>query len=758
MPTPKNVPLWMIAGSLMLALSLGACDPAAEDTASAPADGTDTPLAEDTAPAETETASPPPDPGLIIDPPYMAAATKIDGARVQAADEEPHNWLAHGRTYSEQRYSPLDEINDSNVAGLGLAWSYDTGTIRGLEASPIVVDGLMFATGTWSRVYALNAKTGEELWTFDPEVPGEWARFACCDVVNRGVAVWQGRVYVASLDGRLFALDASNGEVVWEVDTIERQTPYTITGAPRIINGNVIIGNGGAEYGVRGYITAYNAETGEQNWRFYTVPGDPSKPVEHPELEAAMKTWSTGGTDHKWWEVGGGGTAWDSMAYDPDLNLLYVGTGNGAPWNRWVRSPGGGDNLYLSSILALNPDTGRMAWSYQTTPGDTWDYTATQHMILAELKIDGAMRKVIMQAPKNGFFYVLDRDTGKLISADAYAKVTWAKGVDLETGRPIENEELIYKDEAQAVFPGPGGAHNWYPMAFNPETGLVYIPVHDQDFIFNNEAEAFEYRPGEWNTGNSFSTFVEVYESLDLDITAQQGTGRLKAWDPVARQTVWTKDHATVVNGGLLTTAGNLVFQGSGDGQFFAFEADTGEVAWSANVKTGIIAPPVTYAVDGEQYVAVLAGWGGGGAATTFDPKLAHHDYGNDGRILTFKLGGDPDIPQPENRRTDIPKPPVLEATAEQITQGKKHYHRHCAVCHGLVAVGPYEIPDLRYSDASIHEAYEDIVLDGLLKNTGMASFADALNAEDVGNIRAYVLSEAWTHYNKQEEAKAGEE
>lgn len=741
---------WIFVVGAALGLGLAACDQGADETSSAPEDSVQSEAVTENA----EAAAPPSDPGLIIDPSYIAAATKIDGARVKAADDEPHNWLAHGRTYSEQRYSPLDEINDTTVGGLGLAWSYDTSTIRGLEASPIVVDGIMFTTGSWSKVFALNAKTGEELWTFDPKVPGEWARFACCDVVNRGVAVWQGRVYVASLDGRLFSLDAATGDIIWQVDTIDRKTPYTITGAPRVINGNVIIGNGGAEYGVRGYITAYNAENGQQNWRFFTVPGDPEKPVEHPELEAAMKTWSTGGTEHKWWEVGGGGTAWDSMAYDPDLNLIYVGTGNGAPWNRWVRSPGGGDNLYLSSILALNPDTGRMAWSYQTTPGETWDYTATQHLILAELEIDGATRKVIMQAPKNGFFYVLDRESGELISADAYAKVTWAKGIDMETGRPIENEELTYKDKAQPVFPGPGGAHNWYPMAFNPTTGLVYIPMHDQDFIYNNEAENYEYKPGEWNTGNSFSTFVKEFENYGLNITDQQGKGRLKAWDPAAKKAVWTKDHVTVVNSGLLTTAGNLVFQGSGDGQFFAFKADTGEVAWSTDVKTGIIAPPVTYAIDGEQYIAVMAGWGGGGAATTFDPKLAHHEYGNEGRILVFKLGGDPNVPQPEARDVTIPEPIPVEASAEDIAAGKKEYHRHCAVCHGLLAVGPYEIPDLRYSDPSIHDAYEAIVLEGVLADTGMASFADVLDAADVKNIQSYVLTEAWTHYKKQEDAK----
>jgi quinohemoprotein ethanol dehydrogenase len=680
--------------------------------------------------------------------------SKVDGKRVENADQEPHNWLAHGRTYSEQRFSPLTQINTKTIDKLGLTWLYNTKTVRGMEATPIVVDGVMYISGSWSKVYALNAKTGEELWTYDPAVPGEWARYACCDVVNRGVAVWQGRVYVASLDGRLIALDGATGLVEWEIDTINKEVPYTITGAPRVINGNVIIGNGGAEYGVRGYITAYDSETGKQKWRFYTVPGDPQKPVEHPELSAAMKTWSTGGTENHWWELGGGGTAWDSMAFDPKLNLLYVGTGNGSPWTRWVRSPGGGDNLYLSSILAINPDTGRLAWHYQTTPGDNWDYTATQHMILASLEIEGKMREVIMQAPKNGFFYVLDRATGELLSADAYADVTWATGVDLKTGRPIENPKFDYKDQPQAVLPGPGGAHNWYPMAYSPLTGLVYIPVHDLEFLYTREAP-FEFKKGAWNTGNDFSKLANIVEELGVDITKTTGNGILKAWDPVARKVVWTKKHLTVTNGGVLATAGNLVFQGSGDGQLFALKADDGEVLWSKTINTGIIAPPITYQVGGEQYVAVLAGWGGGGAAGLFDPNLAHHDYGNDGRLLVFKLGGESDVPLPEKRHPEIPQPPALEGNAQQIAAGKKTYHRNCAVCHGLLAVGSYSIKDLRYSDKSIHDIYPNIVLDGIFAAKGMASFADLLEREDVDNIQAYVLSEAWKHYNKQESIKS---
>jgi len=397
------------------------------------------------------------------------ATAAVTAQRIVAADQEPQNWLAHGRTYAEQRYSPLRAINDGNVEQLGLAWSYATGTRRGLQATPIVVDGRMYTTGVWSVVYALDARNGRELWKYDPQVPRAWGRNACCDAVNRGVALWQDSVYVATLDGRLIALDAKTGRKRWEVLTIDRSKPYTITGAPRIVKGKVLIGNGGAEYGVRGYLSAYDAKTGKLAWRFYTVPGNPKDGFEHPELAAAAQTWHG-----EWWIGGGGGTVWDSMAYDPELDTLYVGTGNGSPWNRAIRSPGGGDNLYLSSILALQPDTGRLKWHYQTTPADSWDYTATQHILLADINWDGKTRKVLMQAPKNGFFYVIDRVTGELLAADKYAPVTWASHVDMKTGRPVETPEANYARETRLVTPSPYGAHNWQPMAFNPQTGLVY--------------------------------------------------------------------------------------------------------------------------------------------------------------------------------------------------------------------------------------------------------------------------------------------
>jgi quinohemoprotein ethanol dehydrogenase len=676
-------------------------------------------------------------------PAPAATAGRVDAARVAKADDEAGQWLVHGRTTSEQRHSPLSSIDRSNVKSLGVAWSFDLGSTRGVEATPIVVDGVMYLTAAWSVVFALDAVTGKELWKYDPKVPGEWGRNACCDVVNRGVAVWDGSVFVGTLDGRLVSLDAATGKVNWEVLTIDRSKTYTITAAPRVLKGKVLIGNGGAELGVRGYFTAYDAKTGAQLWRFYTVPGDPSQPFENPALEVAAKTW-TG----EWWKVGGGGTAWDSMAYDPELDLLYVGTGNGSPWTRIARSPGGGDNLYLSSILAIRPDTGELAWHYQTTPGDNWDYTATQHIILADLEIGGAARKVLMQAPKNGFFYVLDRATGELISAEPYVAITWATGIDKATGRPIETEQSSYLEKAKLMLPGPLGGHNWHPMAFSPKTGLVYLPAHDTPFWFANEG-VFKVRPGAWNLALDLDVVVERTEN-----ETPAAKGQLIAWDPVAQKAAWRVEHNGYWNGGVLSTAGGLVFQGLGNGLFRAYNDETGEVLWEVTSQTGIIAPPISYAIDGEQYLAVATGWGGGSIAGGLDETAAIAKHHNEGRVLVFKLGATGQIPSNQPRDRTIPPPPVLEATAEQVAAGKSVYGQYCLWCHGFSAASSFLVPDLRMTSAERHSAYEDIVLRGSLRGTGMPPFEGMLTPEDVANVRAYIVSEAQKAYEKQQAPK----
>lgn len=680
--------------------------------------------------------SPAPEPVATPDSSSTGPRLDVDGARIIAADQEPGNWLSHGRTYDEQRFSPLTQINDSNAANLGLEWFYEFDTHRGQEATPVVVDGMMFTTSAWSRVYALDAGSGELLWEFDPKVPPEWAVHACCDVVNRGVAIWQGSVFVGTLDGRLISLDAKTGSVNWTVQTTDRKQPYTITGAPRVVKGKVIIGNGGAEYGVRGYVSAYDAESGAIAWRFYTVPGNPAEPFESAAMETAAATWNG-----EWWNYGGGGTVWDSMAFDPDLNLLYIGVGNGSPWNQQIRSPGGGDNLYLSSIVALNPDNGEYVWHYQTTPAESWDYTATQHMILADLEIEGSQRKVILQAPKNGFFYVLDRQTGELISAEPYVQTTWASHVDPETGRPVEIEGARYNEGPALVLPAPYGGHNWHPMAFSPHTGLIYIPAQDIPFVYGTD-EHFTFTPGLWNVGVNpvYASFPEQTPEMQAQLL-DMVKGQIIAWDPVERREVWRVQHALPWNGGMLATAGNLIFQGNSVGDFAAYRADNGEKLWSTRAQTGIVASPVTYEVDGEQYVSVLAGWGGSLALSGGEIAAATGQV-NISRILTYKLGATGALPAQIPNVLALDPPPRVD-DEQQVAAGKQIFADRCMVCHGDGAVGGGVVPDLRYMDTQKHQMWMGIVIGGLHRDKGMVSFAGTLTAEDALAIQAFVIDRA---------------
>ena len=700
-----------------LAAALAGCEAETAQPSSAPA----LPTAE----AEARAAS------------IRAATATVAEARIRAADGEPGNWLAHGRTYDEQRHSPLAAINQGNVADLGLAWHWNTGDARGLEATPIVVDGVMFATGAWSRVYANDARTGELIWRYDPQVSRERGRYACCDVVNRGVAVWRGRVFVGTLDGRLVALDAGSGDVIWEVLTIDPTRPYTITGAPRVVNDLVVIGNGGAEYGVRGYVTAYDWQTGEQKWRFWTVPGDPSQPFESRAMELAAPTWRGG----RWWEIGGGGTVWDSMAFDPELNLLYIGVGNGSPWNRDVRSPGGGDNLYLAAIVAINPDNGTLAWHYQTTPGETWDYTATQHMILADLELDGTTRKVIMQAPKNGFFYVLDRTDGRFISAAPYVPVTWASHIDPTTGRPVETPGARYANHTEVVFPSAYGGHNWHPMAYSPDTGYVYIPALEMGLPYGRDV-AFAYRPGRFNTGIDIGALLPAKTAQGRVEALKSVKGHLAAWDPIRQREVWRVQHSGAWNGGVLATAGNLVFQGRADGHFAAYAADSGRLLWEMPVHAGIVAAPITYAVDGEQYVAVLAGWGGAFSLASGVPRHRGNVV-SEGRILAFKLGSAAELPPPAVTYVNIPEPPAVRTTPEEVAQGELLYHTWCASCHGAGVTSSGALPDLKYLPSASHGRWDLIVRQGVYASVGMPGFADVISEADAAAIHAYVIREA---------------
>jgi alcohol dehydrogenase (cytochrome c)/quinohemoprotein ethanol dehydrogenase len=669
----------------------------------------------------------------------------VDAARLTAADGDTANWLTYGRTYDEQRFSPLKQINPQSVGQLKLAWHYDLDAAhRVQETTPLIVDGVMYVTSAWSKVFALDPATGRQIWVFDPAVPGNSGVKGCCDVGNRGVAFWNGKVYVGTFDGRLIALDAHTGKQVWSVQTSAPAKSYTITGAPRIVKGRVIIGNGGGEYIARGYVTAYDAETGKQVWRFYTVPGEPGKPdgaASDQVLESkARRTWHG-----EFWKNGGGGTVWDSLAFDPKLDLLYIGTDNGSPWNRAVRSPGGGDNLFIASIIALRPDTGEYVWHFQETPGESWDFSATQHIMLADLQSNGKLRHVLMQASKNGFFYVLDRETGAFIAARPFATVNWALSLDPNSGRPIENPQARYGETGKPwiSMPGPAGAHSWQPMSYSPLTGLVYLPVTEAAFVFISE-QTFKPRDFGWSTGVDFNAGSLPEDPKALAGIKTQLKGSLSAWNPVTQREVWRVQYGQPWNGGVLATAGNLVFQGNSMGELAAFQARDGKRVWSFQTYTGIVAPPVSYEVNGEQYVAVEVGWGGAfGLAAGVLARDSQINRGNLPRLLAFKLKGTDSLPGPPNTDQPLEPPPDI-ASATVVAQGKLHYHTYCSMCHGDSAVSGGVLPDLRYSGALGNApAWQSIVHDGVRQANGMVSFGEQLNEDEIETIRAYVVHRA---------------
>jgi len=664
-----------------------------------------------------------------------AKSADVNESRIVQADSDPGNWMTYGRTYSEQRFSPLKRINDSNISQLGLAWYFDLDTRRGQEATPIVVDGVMYFTTAWSKVFALNAVTGQLLWSFDPKVPGAWAVNACCDVVNRGAAVWNGKVFFATLDGRLIALNAATGERLWETLTIDRNYRYTITGAPRVVKGKVLIGNGGAEFGVRGYVSAYDAETGHLGWRFYTVPGDPSKLPEVPVLASAAKTWSG-----EYWKLGAGGTVWNAMAYDPDLDQLYVGTGNGTPWSEKFRSPKGGDNLFTCSIIALKMETGEYVWHYQESPADAWDFDSDEDIILADLVLDGQPRKVLMQAPKNGFFYVLDRTTGALLSAKPFTFVNWATGIDLKSGRPVETAIARYNGADPApIVPGPVGAHSWQPMSFSPVTHLAYIPVNNAGFKYKLP-DSFQAKSLAPNYGIDVVAAGMPQDPAIKKMILGTIKGSLVAWDPVQQKAAWTVDRPGPWNGGTLATAGNLVFEGTAGANFEAYRADNGQKLWSFPAQTGVMAGPVTYTSSGEQYVAVLAGWGGVFPLAAGEVSLASGRVRNISRMLVFKLGGKASLPAQQwveaPRLTPLPNP----ASQATIHKGERLFQSYCGGCHGDVAVSGGVLPDLRGSGTLTNDRWFYVVLDGILQAQGMVAFSKELSHDDAAAIRSYVI------------------
>jgi len=658
------------------------------------------------------------------------AAAAVDAMRLMQGTNDPNLWAHYGGSYNEQRFSPLEAINTDNVSQLGLAWYADYDTNQNQHGSPLYVDGVIYVSTARNVVHAFDARSGERVWTYTPiMIPNP-----NLGLVNRGMAAYNGKVYMGMLDAQLVAIDAATGEPAWTVDTVPEslglggmRNQYSITMAPRVAKGKVFIGGSGGEFGARGWIAAYDAETGEEAWRFWTVPGNPEMGFEADHLRVAAETWPK---DKPFWEQGGGGTVWDAAVYDPVTDLLYFGTGNGTPWNRMMRDPSDGDNLFVASVVAVDPDTGEYVWHYQETPGDSWDYDAVSPMMTADLVFDGVERHVILHPSKNGFMYVLDAATGQLISGDAFTGVTWALGIDSATGRPIEAPGARYETEPFNIGPGAPGGHTWHPNAFSPETGLIYIPTWE-----NYSAMAPQKMPEEGPP-----PLIAFGGQVDRDTlkphNKQANDGWLQAWDPVARKVVWETPRGPRATSGALATAGDLVFMGNSNGNMLAaYNAATGEQLWSYDAQSAVYAAPITYELDGEQYIA--ASVGGTGGSDYYAPSY--------GRMLVFKVGGAVQLPEKVSYTPPELNPPPSTATPELIARGGAVYAEHCSVCHGNNAVQQRSsFPNLTLSPMLYSQAgFDQIVLQGARVQRGMANYSDRLTADDSMAIREFIIARA---------------
>ena len=663
----------------------------------------------------------------------FASAFAADADTTRLSDgSDGRDWAAFGRTFGEQHYSPLSKINAGNIKKLGLAWSLDLPPGNSVTG-PLAVDGVLYIATGYSIVRAIDVASGKQLWVYDPKAPAASGDKLRQGWGIRGLAYWNAKLYVGTQDGRLIAIDAKSGAPVWSAMTVEKDDYRFISGPPRVFDGKVIIGHAGADAGdTRGYVTTYDAETGKQLWRFWTVPGDPSKGFENPAMEMAAKTWAG-----EWWKRGGGGTVWSAMTYDAEFDTVYLGTGNGAPWNYRIRSQGKGDNLFLCSIVALDAKTGAYKWHYQFNPGETWDWNAAMDMELADLTIDGKPRKVVMTAPKNGFFYVIDRASGKLISAEKIAKmVTWATKIDLATGRPVEVPEARFPNGTSfLVAPSSYGAHSWMPMAFSPKTGLAYVPLTEMAMEMNDRGIDLKnwVRPG----GNAIVGGLNLAQPKD-------SSGALVAWNPVTQKEAWRVPLPIYWTGGVMATAGNLVFQGRVEGSFDAYNAKTGEHVWSFATQAPVLAPPITYSVGRKQYVTVLSGADTAGSVLGPLSKQFNIDYRTEARrVLTFALGGTATIPKSVNEPIIAVEDPDYKPNKKLAQHGEQIYGLHCVLCHGQNAVAAGHAPDLRASPIPLSpEAFSSIVHDGSLIEQGMPHFHEMWPA-DLAALRQYIRAKA---------------
>lgn len=673
----------------------------------------------------------------------------VDGARIAKQATDGTEWLSDGRGYDAQRYSPLTQINAANVKQLGIAWYDELDTMRGVEATPLYADGVLYNTLPWNITMAYDARTGKRLWTYDPKVPREYGRYACCEPVSRGLALWKGKVIIATLDGRVIALDAKTGTPVWTQQAFTHDMPYSITGAPRVYDGKVVIGNSGGDLGVRGFVIAFDAETGKKAWKFFLTPNPQDKPdgeASDSILATIRKTWNDDGL---WKTLGGGANPWDSISYDPKLNLVYVGTGNGSS-NSWhYRSGSKGDNLFVCSIVAIDATTGQYKWHYQEVPEEDWDYTCTSTITVATLPIGGKARRVVMHAPKNGYFYVLDAATGKFISAKPYVPVNWGT-VDPKTGKATVTRH--YGTEPELVMPGPGGGHNWFPMGYSPRTKLAYFPTFESGFGYAYDPN-WSPKPFRSNSGwGGFSgDALKKRAEIQKQINAMEKTF-LVAWDPVKQQAAWRVQLPRHGNGGVMITGSDLVFEGTTKQTFAAFDARTGKLIWEMPVQSAPVAGPITYMLDGVQYIAVNAGWGGGAAQIERGSGIELPRAS--ARLLVFKIGGKVQLP-PLKAEEKAPDPPPVTASEATIAKGAQLFADTCSRCHGQQAIGG--VKDLRRMTRDTHAKFNDIVLKGIYLDKGMANFSDVLKPEDADAIHGYIIARANEDWGRStEKAEAG--
>jgi quinohemoprotein ethanol dehydrogenase len=675
----------------------------------------------------------------------VAAPAHADGTAARTVDNallgnetDGTDWPAYGRTFSESRFSPLKQVNDSNVSRLSLAWFLDLDVTNSITA-PLEAGGIIYLAAGYSIVHAVRATDGRLLWRYDPKVPEASGQKLRTGWGIRGLALWEDKVYVGTQDGRLLALAARTGKPIWSVQTLDPKNGAFISGAPRVFDGKVVIGNAGADFSpVRGYLTAYDAGTGRQIWRFYVVPAKPGSKdgaVSDEMMDRAAATW-TG----EWWKYGGGGNVWNSMTFDPEFHRLYFGTGNAGPANWKIRSPGGGDNLFTASVVAVDADTGRYAWHYQTTPGDAWDYDSATDMTLATLTIEGRPRRVLLQAAKNGFFYVIDRENGRLISAEKLGKVTWADRVDLHSGRPVEAPGARYPDKNVLLWPSFQAVHHWTPQSFSPVTGLVYVPTVEMPFPFGDEGvDKKDWLP------KPFSPEFAGFSSGDGDVPKDAGKSILKAWDPVAQRQVWSIDSPGISEGGTLATAGNLVIQGRADGRLHAYSADQGKDLWSYDAGVAVTGVPITYSVNGRQFVTITSGPLNGSTAA-YGSASARWGWASKGlprRLLTFALDGNASLPP--GAAPAFAKPlaaPEFTVDPAKAEAGSHEFVR-CLLCHGTAAIAGGNAPDLRASPVPLSaQGFAAIVRDGALISRGMPQFAELSDAQ-IDSLRHYVRARA---------------